>query len=61
MSEESLYVIELKQSDYLDLLRIVMKYGTGTGEGGSSNSSLRTALGNATTKGFYAKGIHRNA
>lgn len=38
------YGIELDGNAYAELLALVMRYGTGAGEGGSTSSRLRRAL-----------------
>lgn len=52
MSERK-YLIELSQSEYLNLLQFIMKYGTGTGQGGSTYTALRISIADAQLKGAY--------
>lgn len=44
------YTIDLNELEYACLMQIVMKYGTGTGEGGSSPVTLRIALADAKVR-----------
>jgi hypothetical protein len=41
------YTIDVNELDYARLMQLVMKFGTGTGEGGSTPTTLRIALADA--------------
>lgn len=44
----STYTIKIKEQDYLSLMKLVMKYGTGTGHGdGTLSIGARVALADA--------------
>ena len=44
------YTIDVNERGYAQLMQLVMKYGTGTGLGGSTNIDLRIAMADATVR-----------
>lgn len=44
------YTIDVDELEYARLMQLVMKYGTGTGEGGSTPITLRIALADAKVR-----------
>jgi len=44
------YTIDVDERGYAQLMQLVMKYGTGTGEGGSTSIDLRMAMADAQVR-----------
>jgi hypothetical protein len=48
------YTIDVSELGYAELMKLVMRYGTGTGEGGSTSVDLRRDIAMATPRTIHA-------